>query len=115
MRGVITLGTVAVVAMALLLAYTVARVVPSVSEYFLIRSLVGKIALTAPPTDADARDVFERQRGVDGIESLQGSELNLSRAGGTVVIAFSYEKAVRLFGPVSLLIEYRGTSGGASP
>lgn len=112
-RGLVTLGTLALVAMALLVAYVVFRGASTVHEFFLVESLVKKIAQSAPATDADVREAFERQRGIDGIESLQGRDLVIQRQAGAVVISFSYDKMVRLFGPVSLLIEYRGSSRGS--
>ena len=112
-RGLVTLGTLALVGMALLVAYVVFRGASTVHEFFLVESLVQKIAQSAPATDVDVREAFERQRGIDGIEALQGSDLVIQRQAGAVVISFSYDKVVRLFGPVSLLIEYRGSSRGS--
>lgn len=108
-----TLGTLAVVVMSVFLAYAAARAAYSLSEYFLARSLVQRIAASAPATDVEVREAFDRQRGVDGIESLQGSDLVIRRQGRQIAIAFSYDKVVPLVGPVSLLIEYRGSSSGS--
>ena len=112
-RGLVTLGTLALVAMALLVGYVVVRGAATVQEFFLVESLVKKIAQSAPATDTDVREAFERQRGIDGIEALRGSDLAIQRQAGGLVISFSYDKVVPLFGPVSLLIEYRGSSRGS--
>ena len=112
-RGLVTLGTIALVAMVLVLGYVVVRAGSTLSEYFLVETLVKKIAQSGPSTDVEAREAFERQRGIDGITSLQGSDLVIRRQAGQVVISFSYDKVVRLFGPVSLMIEYRGSTSGS--
>lgn len=109
-RGMVTLGTIVMVALSLVLVFVVVRAASTVSEYFLVETLVNKIAQSAPATDSEVREAFERQRGIDGIEALRGSDLRIQRRSGQVVISFAYDKVVPLFGPVSLLIEYRGSS-----
>ena len=43
-------------------------------------------------------------------EAISSQDLDISKDGGDLVIAFAYPKKVKLFGNVSLLFEFEGSS-----
>ncbi|MDE2082737.1 MAG: DUF4845 domain-containing protein [Burkholderiales bacterium] len=93
------------------LAYLLLRVAPTVNEYLTIQSAVDKIARSEPATVAEARQAFDKQKDIEySISSIDGSDLKITKENDKVVIGFSYDKLVPLFGPVSLLIKYEGRS-----
>jgi hypothetical protein len=85
-----------------------AKVVPTVVEYQAIRKAADRAA--AGTTVAEVRSLFDRSAAVDDISSIKGTDLNISKEGDKVVVAFAYNKEVALFGPAYLLLKYQGRS-----
>ena len=92
-------------------AYLVIRVFPTVNEYLTIKSAVEKIAATQPATVAEVRTAFDRQKEVEySISTISGKDLLVTKENDRVVVAFSYDKLIPIYGPVSMLIKYEGRS-----
>lgn len=92
-------------------AYVVIRVFPTVNEYLTIKSTVEKIAAQQPATVAAVRTAFDRQKEVEySITTIAGKDLLVTKENERVVVGFSYDKLVPIYGPVSLLIRYEGRS-----
>ncbi len=92
-------------------AYLVIRVFPTVNEYLTIKSAVEKIAATQPATVAEVRTAFDRQKEVEySISTISGKDLIVTKENDRVVVAFSYDKLVPIYGPVYILIKYEGRS-----
>lgn len=89
----------------------VARVAPTVMEFYTIQGAVNRIAKNNPATVPAAKAEFERIRQIEySIQSITGNDLEVSKENDKVRISFAYERQVELFGPVSLLIKYQGHS-----
>ncbi|MDR7334760.1 DUF4845 domain-containing protein [Roseateles asaccharophilus] len=88
------------------------KVFPTVLEYYTVKGVVDRIAAANPSTVPAVRQEFDRVRQVEySIVSLTGADLTVSKDGNDkVVIEFGWDKEVDLFGPVYLLIKYRGKS-----
>lgn len=92
-------------------AYLVIRVFPTVNEYLTIKSAVEKIAAQQPPTVAEVRAAFDRQKDVEyAISSISGKDLQITKENDRVVVAFAYDKLIPIYGPVFLLVKYEGRS-----
>ena len=88
-----------------------AKVFPTVLEYYTIKRVITKIAVTNPPTVPTVRADFEKSKQVEySITSITGQDLVVAKDNDKVVISFAYDKQVELFGPVFLLIKYEGSS-----
>jgi len=89
------------------------KVGPVVVEYFQIVKTVKKIA-TGPGMEsvADVRRAFDNQSNVDNIKAINSQDLEVSKDSGKLEISFAYESRIHLFGNVSLLLEFQGSSGG---
>lgn len=85
-----------------------AKVVPTVIEYQAIRKAANQAA--SGTTVAEVRAIFDRAAAVDDISSVKGTDLDISKNGDKVVVAFAYSKEIELFGPAYLLIKYDGRS-----
>lgn len=87
------------------------KVAPSAIEYYKIlkdcKAVAGQVPQDA--TVADIRKSFAKYAEVDHLE-FTADQLDISKEGGQVVIAFSYEKRIPLFRNVSLLIDYQGST-----
>ena len=59
---------------------------------------------------SDVRKAFERRALVDAISSISSEDLDITKEGGDLVITFAYPKKVPLFGNVSLLFDFSGSS-----
>jgi hypothetical protein len=93
------------------LAYTLVRVLPTINEYATIQRAVEKIAAAQPPTVAEARQAFDRQKDLEySITSVSGKDLQITKENDRVVIAYAYDKEVPIYGPVYILIKYEGRS-----
>lgn len=88
------------------------KVAPSVMEYQSIRQIVKKVAneAGAQSTVPEIRKAFQKYSEVNEINSIKAADLEVTKDGGEVVVAFAYEKRIPLFANVSLVIDYRGSS-----
>jgi hypothetical protein len=93
-------------------AVVVLKVVPTVMEYFTVQRIVDRIAISNPSTVPAVRAEFDKAVQVEyGVQSIKSSDLAVSKDGSDrLVIEFAYDKEIDLFGPVYLLIKYRGRS-----
>lgn len=108
-RGITLIGLLLWAIVVAFVALIVVRVVPTVNEYSTIHRAVKKIAQDAPPTVAEVRAAFEKQKEVEySISSIGGKDLQVTKENDKLVIRFGYDKEVEVFQPVFLLIKYRG-------
>jgi hypothetical protein len=93
------------------IGYVAVRVLPTMNEYFTIQRAVNRVAADAPPTVAEVRKAFDRQKDIEySISSITGKDLEITKENDRLVIRFAYEKEVPLVEPVYLLIKYQGRS-----
>lgn len=110
-RGLSLIGLLFGGAVIALLALLVMKVLPSALEYNAIRSAITKIATEGGASARDYQVAFDRHAAIDDITAISGKDLVIEKnAGGQTVISFEYEKRIALFGPASLVIEYRGST-----
>lgn len=92
-------------------ALVVMKVIPAVTEYRTIVSMVNKVAKEGGSTVPEIRASFERSRQVEyGVTSLTGRDLEITKEGETVVVRFAYDREIELISPVYLLIKFEGQS-----
>jgi hypothetical protein len=87
------------------------KVVPKVVDFYKIKKIVASTALSADgKTVTEIRDIFERYANVDGITTIMPDDLDISKEGGSVIVAFAYETRIPLFLNASLLLDFQGAS-----
>jgi len=88
------------------------KVFPTVLEYYTVQRVVDRIAAGNPATVPQVRQEFDKARQVEySIQSINGSDLVVTKDGNDkVVIEFAWDREIDLFGPVYLMIKYRGKS-----
>jgi hypothetical protein len=107
--GLIVLGTILTFGVMLTL-----RLYPTVSEYMMIKRAVVKARADAT-TPQGIRQAFDRTAAIDDITSISGKDLDIvPLPAGGYAVSFSYEKRIPLFGPASLVLDYRGDAAGAA-
>lgn len=110
-RGLSLIGLLVVGALIVFAALLAMRVVPSALEYNAIRSAITKVASAGGTTVRDYQVAFDRYAAIDDITTITGKDLVIEkRSDGHTVISFQYEKRIPLFGPASLVIDYRGST-----
>lgn len=87
------------------------RVAPDVIDYYKIKKIVASTAANSSgKTVPEIRSIFGKYADVDHIETITAADLDISKEGNEVVIAFEYERRIPLFLNVSLLIDFQGSS-----
>jgi Domain of unknown function (DUF4845) len=109
-HGLSFVGFLVVAAVVVFFAIVGMKVVPTVLEYSAIQRAVKKTAQDGGETPASMRAKFDQYGAVDDISSIKGTDLDITKQNGEVVVAFKYEKKIPLFGPASIVIDYEGSS-----
>lgn len=87
------------------------RVAPEVIDYYKIKKIVASTAANSSgKTVPEIRAIFGKYADVDHIQTITPADLDISKEGNEVIIAFGYEKRIPLFLNVSLLIDFQGSS-----
>ncbi|MDR1709275.1 MAG: DUF4845 domain-containing protein [Candidatus Accumulibacter sp.] len=87
------------------------KVVPEVVDYYKLKKIVASTALAAEgKTVPEIRAIYAKYAEVDHIEVVQPADLDISKEGNQIVVAFEYQSVVPLFANVSLLIDFKGSS-----
>lgn len=108
-RGISFVGLIFWGAFLGLSGVLIAQVAPTVIEYRAVVGAVNKSKTGVTP--GEIRNNFDKYADVDGIRSLTGKDLEITKAAGDkTVIRFEYNREVHLAGPAYLLIKYRGES-----
>lgn len=99
--------------MLVVLAYGVHlgfRITPSVTEYWAVKRLTTKVARMG--TEEQARQAFDAEARLLGIQSVRGSDLEILYGSGVnpLRVSFAYDREFALFGPAHLVLRYRGQS-----
>ena len=113
-RGVSLSGLLMTCVILVLGAVLGMKVVPAVIEYYTIVKDVKAIAANADASAgaADVRTSFQKRAEIDNISAITSADLDVTKEGDQIVIAFEYEKRIALGGPVSLVIDFKGSSTG---
>jgi hypothetical protein len=89
------------------------KLVPAYIEFFTIRKAVTAITQSGElrgASVADVRKAFDRRTAIDDITAVTPADLEITKEGSEVVISFAYEKRIKLFYNISVLIDFAGSS-----
>jgi Tfp pilus assembly protein PilE len=107
-RGLSLVSLVVLVVIIGFAAVIALRVVPTVVEYRNALSATKKAAAANTPREIQAQ--FDRSATIDDIDAIAGKDLNIQKVDDGFVVSFAYTKKIPLVGPVSLTIDYAGSS-----
>lgn len=83
------------------------KVVPDVIEYWQVKKAIASIEHdTKLSAITDVRNEFDRYANVNSISSVEGKDLTITKEGNGFSISVAYEKRIKLFGPVSLVLDF---------
>jgi len=113
-RGVTITGLIIVLFILVVVATFGMKLLPAYIEYGTAKKAINAIPRdgTGASTPQEVRRNFDARAQIDNIESLKGSDLEIRREGGGMVIGFAYRKEVPLVSNVGLYIDFAASSSG---
>ena len=110
--GVSMIALLIVAAILIALAVVAMKLTPSYIEFFAIKKAVNALASESRggASVAEIRRGFDQRASVDAIESVKGSDLEVTKDGGGVVVRVTYRKEIPLVANVGLYIEFNASS-----
>ena len=89
------------------------KVAPEYVTYFKILKASKAVASqSSGKTVPEIRAAFGKYMEVEHVSTITPADLDISKEGGEIVIAFTYEKRIHLFYNVNLLIDFNGSTAG---
>jgi hypothetical protein len=107
--GVSLGGLIIILFLIGMVAVLALKVVPTVTEYMGIKRAIASVKASSNSI-AQARASFDKQADVGYIDSVTSKDLDFVKNGDDIDISFAYQKKIPLVGPVSLLIDYAGST-----
>jgi sensor histidine kinase regulating citrate/malate metabolism len=106
-RGISFIGLLSVAIVLACVGVVAAQLIPTLIEYQAIDKAANqaKEGSTVP----EVRAIFDRSQAIDDFK-LSGKDLDVQKVGDKVVVSYSYEREIHLFGPAFLTMKYKGQS-----
>ncbi|GGI53110.1 DUF4845 domain-containing protein [Oxalicibacterium solurbis] len=108
-QGLSLTGLIVLLAIVGFIAVMAMKVVPTFTEYMSIKKAIASIKAEGGSVP-EMRAAFNRQAEVGYIDAIDGKDLTIVKNGDDAEISFGYQKVIPLVGPVSLLIDYAGST-----
>ena len=107
-RGISFIGLLFVGGILAMTGVVIAQAVPTYIEYLAIEKAAQRAS--AGQSVAEVRSIFDKATEIDTIKSIAGKDLEVTKEGDKVVVAFAYEREIHLAGPAYLTLKYAGRS-----
>jgi Tfp pilus assembly protein FimT len=112
-RGVTITGLVIALVILIFVALLGFKLIPAFMEFRSMKNAISAIAREKQSgTVAEIRRAFESRQAIDDFQSVKATDLDISKQGNQVVIAFAYRKEVPLFANVGVYIDFRANTAG---
>ncbi len=89
------------------------KVAPSVIEYYQILKATKAVSQDSALKSASVGEVrksFGKYQEIDNFKKIGPQDIEVTKEGGDLVVAFAYQDKIPLFANVSILIDYEGSS-----
>ncbi len=88
------------------------KLAPSYIEFFAVKKAINALGEEARggASVINIRKGFDNRAMIDAIDSVKGSDLEITKEGGQVVVSVAYRKEIRLVGNVGVYIEFKAAS-----
>ncbi len=107
-RGISFIGLLFVGGVLAMAGVVAAQVFPTVLEFMAVQKAVQRAS--AGQSVVEVRSIFDKATEIDAISSITGKDLEVSKQGDKVVVAFAYQREIHLVGPAFLTLKYTGQS-----
>ena len=113
-RGLSLIGLIMVLFILIVLALFGMKILPAYIEYGTAKKAIEAIARdrSGASTPQDARRPFDNRALIDNITVIKGSDLDITKDGSGLVLAFAYRKEMSLVANVGLYIDFAASSAG---
>jgi len=113
-RGLTLMGLIMVLFILVVLLLFGMKLIPAYIEYGTAKKAIEAIARdrTGASTAQDARRLFDNRALIDNITAVKGSDLDITKDGSGLVIAFAYRKEMPLVANLGLYIDFAANSAG---
>jgi hypothetical protein len=106
-RGLSMWGFLFVAAVVLVGALIAFRVIPAYIEYFSVqKALQGALADSKDLTKAEIRKLVEKRIGADYIDSVNASDIDVSKAGNVTTVSVSWQTKLHMVGNASVVLDF---------
>ena len=112
-RGLTMFGFLFVAFVLVAIAMLAMKLVPAYIEFFSVKKILatmGQDSSIKSKSNAEIRSDFSRRASVDYVTMVKPEDLSIDRRGGGTVIAADYEFRTKLFGNVSLVVDFSASS-----
>jgi hypothetical protein len=113
-RGLSLMGLLLVSFAFILVVLLGLRIGPAYIEFFKIKKATTGMVASGDARRLDVpgiRAYFDKRATIDDFEAISGRDLEITKdSSGEVVLSFAYQKEIKLFGNISLLINFSGSS-----
>ena len=100
------MGAVILIAIAMLGL----KLAPSYIEFFAIKKAVNAIAAEKRSTVQEVRKAFDQRATIDAIDTVKGSDLEVTKDASGLQIRASYRKEIPLVGNIGIFIDFNAVS-----
>jgi len=107
-RGISFLGLLFVGGILAVGGVVLAQVFPTFLEFQAVTKAANRAS--SGNTVAEVRSLFDKSASIDNITSITGRDLEISKEGERIVVAFAYQREIHLTGPAYLTLKYEGRS-----
>jgi Tfp pilus assembly protein PilE len=112
-RGVTLSGLFVVLFVLVIAALLAMKLIPAYMEYGTAKNAIQAIARSGQAsTPQEVRRAFDSRAAIDDISAIKAADLEITKDGNAVVIAFAYRKEVPLFANVGVYIDFAANSKG---
>ena len=112
-RGVTLSGLFVVLFVLIILALLAMKLIPAYMEYGTAKNAIQAIARGGQAsTPQEVRRAFDARAAIDDITAVKATDLEITKDGSGVVIAFAYRKEVPLFANLGVYIDFAANSKG---
>lgn len=112
-RGMTLISLVFLAVLVIMVALLGIKVAPEIIEYYAIVKDTKATAIDPASRNANVADIrqsYDKRKSIDNITAVAGADLDISKEGNDIVIAFAYTRKIPLYGPVSLTIDFEGST-----
>lgn len=117
-RGLSMIGFLFVAAVLIFVAMLAMKLVPAYIEFFSVKKILvtmGQDPDLRSKSNSEIRSDFARRASASYVEVVQPSDLTIERSSAGTVVSVEYEFRTKLFGNVSLVVDFSASSGDGSP
>jgi hypothetical protein len=89
------------------------KLIPVISEYMGVKRSMAAVVGGANPqtaTVSELRSAFTKRAMVDDVTTITASDVDITKEDGRIVMSIEYSRKVKLFGNVSLLIDFSAST-----